>query len=327
MISLPKGPTATITGSFRCSVQTTQPELLSSTTNRNVGSSRKTSTSSRGRKLLTAEEPEMLRPHCDNCGYGEALRPGLDCRCHCPQCTTGKPRCSSPRMAIREEETCESFSKKLAMTKSRSAARRVASMKSIAAPAPASFKEERMPTKKAPTSACSRAPTRRCETVPKAESTIKIVTQETKPEVATKPALEEVKEATVTKKMPTIACSRAETKKCNMPKKSETCKTEIVEKTLESKQSSRHGCKRGRSGAPMLELPSCLADDNTSTKYRRPHCHMCSQLGCLRNVEVVCYCDACQEQRGAECSSPRMAEFRKSHPGYVSRSGKTTHTY
>lgn len=81
-------------------------------------------TTTRGRKLLTAEEPEVLRPHCEKCGLGEALRPGLDCRCHCPQCTTAKPRCSSPRMALRreEEETCETFTAKLAMTRSRSAA-------------------------------------------------------------------------------------------------------------------------------------------------------------------------------------------------------------
>lgn len=33
---------------------------------------------------------------------------------------------------------------------------------------------------------------------------------------------------------------------------------------------------------------------------------------CLRCLDTICYCEACIEFRGAECSSPRMAELRKS---------------
>lgn len=98
------------------------------------------------------------------------------------------------------------------------------------------------------------------------------------------------------------------------------------ETTLQStgnQKSCRIACKRQKKRGLRPETPSlCLTTENTSTKYRRPHCPMCSQLGCLRNIQVVCYCDACQESRDEQCSSPRMADFRKSHPGYASRSGQ-----
>lgn len=98
---------------------------------------------------------------------------------------------------------------------------------------------------------------------------------------------------------------------------------ETILQSTGNQPACRAPCKRQKKRGLGQETPSlCLSTDNASTKYRRPHCPMCSQLGCLRNIEVVCYCDACQESRDRQCSSPRMADFRKSHPGYASRSGK-----
>lgn len=131
----------------------------------------------------------------------------------------------------------------------------------------------------------------------------------------------------------TLASSRGQTRK--------NCKAEAqkaVKDGLEDKQSealnggstvqvpSRPTCKRGRGEALKPSSFSCFpASDNATTKYRRPHCPMCSQLGCLRNLEVICYCDPCQERKGAECSSPRMADFRKSHLVQSSRTAREKH--
>lgn len=308
-----KGAMTTITGSFCCRVQTTRKgsSAAGAETSRSAGK-----TASRSRKLLTAEEPEVLRPHCEKCGIGEALRPGLDCRCHCPQCSAAKPRCSSPRMALRrqEKETCETFQSKLAMTRSRTAARRVTSTTAERQDTRVckTAKEDSAQcgagsAKRQPSKQCSRTSSRTgsAEQPRKADSTVKANLDTQKSEVAA----------------PTVVIKR-EASGLNCQQQS------FGKNATPSRPVASPACKRAKSGAAEHSLSiRCVTNDQLNTKYRRPHCPLCSQVGCLRNLEVICYCDPCQECRGEQCSSPRMADFRKSHPGYVSKLGKTGHSY
>lgn len=196
---------------------------------------------------------------------------------------------------------------------------------------PAVKRERSRLTKEMPTNSCSRGQTRLYKTQEEAQSTIKPVLGEQ--------AFAAAEPAAVARKT-SSGLKKGASRNASLGEQGQICGTiehdESGKQVPEAKQcddvpeapvcrpSSRLTCKRGRSGAPKLSLPSrCVNSDNVTTKYRRPHCPMCSQLGCLRNLEVICYCDACQESRGAECSSPRMADFRKSHPGYVSRSGQS----
>ncbi|CDJ42164.1 hypothetical protein, conserved [Eimeria tenella] len=311
-----KGPTTTITGSFYCQVENPERDSAGK-----AGSKTKvtgTRTSTRSRRLLAPEEPEVLRPHCEKCGFGEALRPGLDCRCHCYQCSSGKPRCSSPRMAARraERETCETFTTKLAMTRSRSAARR--------------------DQRKASASNRSTADVSTVSTVVKSESSNLKRGGSSGTNQAVESRKSEVTEQTPpTRDVPSGLKKTESTKSCN------SCRTESrksiahgesnkdvapTEATVESTPNQHPcnlPCKRQRNKPCRPNPPSrCSSNENISSKYRRPHCPMCSQVGCLRNVEVQCYCDACQESRNGQCSSPRMADFRKSHPGYVSTTSR-----
>lgn len=79
------------------------------------------STGSKTRRLLQNEEPELLRPHCKKCESGQALRPGLDGRCYCPECEEHQDGCTSPRMAMRRQESdsCATFSRKLVATQAK----------------------------------------------------------------------------------------------------------------------------------------------------------------------------------------------------------------
>ncbi|KAL8433635.1 hypothetical protein Efla_005274 [Eimeria flavescens] len=327
-----KEPTTTITGSFCCKVQTRQRQPVGRASRKDVDSGQNLST--RGRKLLAAESPEVLRPHCEACGAGEALRPGLDCRCHCPQCSSGKPRCSSPRMALRreEQETCDSFRTKLAMTRSRTAARRMQPLFSetvvkqeLAAKAEAkrNASSERI-LKRKPTPGIRE---RTNETNSNADAIVKLGKKGNKLEAAHQPSGEKEASSVCSEK---LSCTQAPSDEPS------PIKIKKVKKGAISGQKSRDKttqgntlqqitplpsvCKRGRNAAIRQDASSsCLTEDYLATKYRRPHCPMCSQLGCLRNLEMICYCDPCQERRGEGCSSPRMADFRKSHPDYVSR--------
>lgn len=325
----------TITGSFCCRVETTKKAsgAAGAETSRSSGK-----TASRSRKLLTAEEPEVLRPHCEKCGIGEALRPGLDCRCHCPQCSAAKRRCSSPRMALRrqERETCETFQSKLAMTRSRTAARSAASTKTAHRVEQQhtgvceTDKEDKAQrgagsAKRQPSGKYSRISNttrsteqpRKCKTFQEAEPGLGAQ----KPEAGL-PTVVIKREPSGPVCQQQSLSTNATKEKNKQPPAEEHNEDNL--KRSPTKPAASAACKRARSGAVKHSPPvRCVTNDQLSTKYRRPHCPLCSQVGCLRNLEVICYCDPCQESRGEECSSPRMADFRRSHPGYVSKSAKT----
>ncbi|XP_026190879.1 uncharacterized protein LOC113146771 [Cyclospora cayetanensis] len=349
------GPTTTITGSFVCRLHKSPKKLSNETTAKRARSTR--TASSAGRKLLTAEDPEVLRPHCEKCGCGEALRPGLDCRCHCPQCSSGKPRCSSPRMALRrkEEETCETFVTKLAMTRSRTSAWKLRnhpgaqyhempkiSLFACAAFSNCSLRGQRESVNEASLGASvtdeakakrnsdvrefkkrsasfSANETRHCDPTSRPKWTVKegLFTQ-----VLKKPdsgSLESRSSGSKTR-VSTNTYTSGREESGVFAKTNSTSNTAPGNHCEEAggpgkKVPSHHPpCKSWRSKAlkPYLLLRS-VSSNNKVMKYKRPHCSMCSQLGCLRNIEVVCYCNACQEASGAECTSPRMADFKKSH--------------
>lgn len=238
-------------------------------------------------------------------------------------------------MALRnaEEETCESFTMKLAKTRSRTAARQAASIKSIEKSETNATEygrvvkesQEKTAKKGSSSTAFQRGDTRRRETMEKAESTIRHVPKKMEAHEA-KPAGAMLKQSTTLEKGAEPQAQKVKaSKEATSSLSSDEQHRQALEKAFETKALSRPVCKRGRSGGLKLDLSSrCVTNDNLATKYRRPHCPLCSQLGCLRNLEVVCYCDACQECRSAQCSSPRMADFRKSHKGYESRVHRDT---
>ncbi|KAL8274694.1 hypothetical protein Esti_001409 [Eimeria stiedai] len=320
--------------------------------------SHKNMAASGGSKLLKAEEPEVLRAHCEKCGCGEALRPGLDCRCHCPQCLAGKPRCSSPRTALRKQEnqTCETFTASLTKANSRKIAshseswsRRPASSDKAAPQkgltcgsttnagfeSAAPLKQESMGgNDNMSTSAFSRGQTAKSEKARKTKSrggssVEELELQMSKPEVFVRSESGKVKKGTFS-----AACSRARTKGHERAEVPEPAKEKAQEKPCEEESEalvkelpSAPGCKRGRSGCPKLaacsryKTPASVEGCSTTQNFA-----LWSDSGRLRELEMICYCDACIGLNDGTCTSPRMAKFKRTGAAGGSQSRQYTKT-
>lgn len=241
--------------------------------------------STRGRQQLT---PELLRPHCDKCGCGEGLRPGLDCRCHCERCTSGKPRCTSPRMAERREEgeSCASFLSKRTMAKAPSSSNLYNKKKS------------------------------RNET--NCKSSLETEATPLPPKPVEVPAREEVEIKPIKQKSCGASASAAvcrtkseAAKPVRAPSKplpdANPCKP-LPEIQIKEMPSSRPVCKRANGGERCASLKGST-------------CSLWRESGRLRPMDTICYCDACIGFKSTTCSSPRMAEIRAT--GNRSRATKT----
>lgn len=84
-------------------------------------------------------------------------------------------------------------------------------------------------------------------------------------------------------------------------------------------------CKRGSCGSP--KLPSrCAASTCTSKTRSLPEFGLWSESGRLRQLSTICYCDSCMGFKVSTCSSPRMAQLRKTNTGRASLGPRSTKT-
>ncbi|KAL8425083.1 hypothetical protein Efla_001472 [Eimeria flavescens] len=302
---------------------------ISSTTEVSTASKKNMSTkkltSSRECKLLRAEEPEVPRPHCDKCGCGEALRPGLDCRCHCPQCLAGKKRCSSPRMSLRrkEGETCETFTRSLAKTR----ARRFSRDNDVCSRRSALFDNKgRRQLKKRGDSGS--------ETMQEAPKPAKSLshkepseTEGLKPDIFVRTESGQVKmevfSAACSRVQPLIKTSAAAAKSSKEVIPEKHCETQLEASVKNSPSTT--GCKRARSEA--CKTAACCRYEtlfSAGGSAAIPQFALWSDAGRLRELELICYCDACIGLRDGTCTSPRMAEFKKSGTAFESECRRWT---
>ncbi|KAL8452716.1 hypothetical protein Emed_001280 [Eimeria media] len=260
-------------------------------------------TASRASKLLKAEEPEVLRPHCEKCGCDEALRPGLDCRCHCPHRRAASSDKAAPKKGLTRGAT-----------------------NNPGLEAASTLKQETMSGISAmTTTAFSRGQTNKSESKSRGAGALAELEHEmSKPDVFVRSESGNVKKETFS-----AACSRGRSKAHELAEVPEPHKEEEQEKPCEkeSKEAvkevpSASGCKRARSGCPKLAAcsrfkTSALSMGGCSTTQNFA---LWSDAGRLRELDMICYCDACIGLRDGTCTSPRMAKFKKTGTGAASQS-------
>ncbi|KAL8433240.1 hypothetical protein ACSSS7_004025 [Eimeria intestinalis] len=81
------------------------------------------------------------------------------------------------------------------------------------------------------------------------------------------------------------------------------------------------GCKRARSGCPKLvacsryKTSATLGGCSTAQNFA-----LWSDAGRLRELDLICYCDACIGLQDGTCTSPRMAKIKEAGTGAGSQS-------